>query len=216
MSTSFPDIFRLYFERIPMRILPLFEGARTLWEPLDRLEAFLSRELKPGNHRTVKGSVHIEGAVEIGEGTVIEHGAVIIGPAIIGRNCTIRAGAYFRGNVIVGDRSVVGHATELKNAILFEDVRAGHFNYIGDSVLGAAAALGAGAKIANTRFDNQPIHFEGIDTKRRKFGVILGDRAQLGVNVMLGPGMAVEKGAWIPNTDQRKSGAYRREDFRRS
>lgn len=214
MNSLIPDAFRPYFERIPQRLMPLFEGVRTLWEPLDRLEAFLLRELKAGNRGTLKGSVHIEGDVEIGEGTIIEHAAVVIGPVIIGKNCTIRAGAYLRGNVVVGDRSVVGHATELKHSILFEDVRAGHFNYVGDSILGTAAHLGAGAKIANTRFDGQPIRFEGIDTKRRKFGVILGDKVQLGVNVMLGPGIAVEKGVWVPSSEQRKSGVYRREGVR--
>lgn len=207
--SAVPELYVRYFDSIPERLAPLFRGSRRLWDPLDRLAEFVRAVLRPGNHGTIQGMVHLEGPLEIGAGTVIEHGAVIRGPAIIGENCTIRAGAYLRGHVIVGDRSIVGHATELKHAVLFEDVRVSHFNYVGDSLLGAAVHLGAGAKIANTRFDERSIRFEGADTNRRKFGVILGDRVQLGVNVMLGPGIAVPKGVWIPSEHQRKSGVYR-------
>lgn len=207
-------IFQKIFDRVPERFLPLFESARNYWEPLDRLEQFIATNLRPGNRGVLKGQARIEENVEIGEGTVIEEGAVIKGPTIIGKKCEIRAHAYIRGNVIIGDECVVGHTTEIVRSVFFDNVRADHFNYVGDSILGNGVHLGSGAKTANLRFDRENIVFDGIPTGRRKFGALLGDQSQLGVNVSIGPGVVFEKGTWLTSKDQLKSGVYARESFR--
>jgi len=115
-----------------------------------------------------------------------------MGPCIIGENCEIRHGAYIRGNFIAGNECVIGHATEVKNALFLDHVQAGHFAYVGDSILGNHVNLGAGTKCANLRFDREDVvihhNDQVIETHRRKFGVIMGDRAQTGCNAVTNPG----------------------------
>src|SRR5208283_3969432 len=117
--------------------------------------------------------------VIIGEGTVVEPGAMIKGPAIIGKNCQIRHNAYIRENVIIGDDCVVGNSSELKNALLFNGAHVPHFNYVGDSILGHKAHLGAGVKISNVKLvsGNVFVEIDGVltDSGLRKFGALLGD-----------------------------------------
>jgi NDP-sugar pyrophosphorylase family protein len=142
--------------------------------------------------------------VFIGEGTVVEDGAMIKGPAIIGKNCRIRHNAYLRENVIIGDGCVVGNSSELKNSLLFNGAQAPHFNYIGDSILGHKAHLGAGVKISNYKLfsGNIEVVVDGVpfDTGLRKFGALLGDGVEIGCNAVLNPGSIVERGAVIyPN-----------------
>lgn len=186
-----------YFQSIPEFLRPLFIDSAFLWQPLDRLADFLQKNLKPANQARLIGSVHIEGNVQIGEGTVVEHGAVIKGPTIIGKNCEIRSGAYIRGQVVVGDKSVIGHTTEVVRSIIMDGVHLDHFSYVGDSILGSRVHFGAGAKVANLRFDQKNITVDGEDTGRVKFGGIFGDNVQLGVNVAVGPGVILEKGSWL-------------------
>jgi NDP-sugar pyrophosphorylase family protein len=137
--------------------------------------------------------------ISIGEGTIVEPGAYIRGPCIIGRNCHIRHAAYIRGNVLVGDRCVVGHATELKSCILLNHARAAHFAFVGDSILGNDVNLGAGVKCANLRLDETPVtvrfHNESISTGLRKLGSIIGDGCQIGCNTVLNPGTLLGKHA---------------------
>jgi acetyltransferase-like isoleucine patch superfamily enzyme len=147
------------------------------------------------------------------EGTMLEPSAIIKGPCYIGRGCEIRQGAYIRGNVIVGDKCVIGHNTEVKNSIIMNHTEAGHFNYIGDSILGSYVNLGAGAKLANVEFrtpedkskENFPPikYFDGekeIDTQLTKFGSIIGDNVEIGCNAVICPGALVAKENWVyPN-----------------
>jgi acetyltransferase-like isoleucine patch superfamily enzyme len=118
--------------------------------------------------------------IAIGEGSIIESGALIKGPIIIGKNTEVRQGAYIRGDCIVGDRCVVGHTTEIKNSVVLNDAKAGHFAYIGDSILGNDVNLGVGTKLANLKIvtSNVSLNINGIkyDTGIRKFGAILGDK----------------------------------------
>ena len=93
----------------------------------------------------------------IGEGTIIEHGAMIKGPTIIGKNCEIRQSAYIRGNVIIGDESVIGHSTEVNNSVIFEKTEICHFNYVGSSVVARRAHMAAGAITSNLKLDASPI-----------------------------------------------------------
>ncbi|MEW6188397.1 MAG: glucose-1-phosphate thymidylyltransferase [Thermodesulfobacteriota bacterium] len=130
--------------------------------------------------------------IYIGPGTVVEPGAYIKGPAYIGKMTEVRQGAYLRGNCLVGDRCVVGHVTEMKNSVMFDGAKAGHFAYIGDSLLGRDCNLGAGTKLANLKVVGGTIHVKGedreFDTGLRKLGVIMGDRTETGCNAVTNPG----------------------------
>src|SRR5690242_684269 len=127
----------------------LFDGVEFVWEALKRIKDYVEANVRPGLKNKCEGVAFIGEKVFIGEGTVVEDGAMIKGPAIIGRNCQIRHNAYIREHVIVGDNCVVGNSTEVKNSILFNHAVAPHFNYIGDSILGYKAHLGASVNISN-------------------------------------------------------------------
>ncbi|MBU6382755.1 MAG: UDP-N-acetylglucosamine diphosphorylase [Verrucomicrobia bacterium] len=135
--------------------------------------------------------------VAIGKGTVIEPGVMIIGPCIIGKDCVIRHGAYIREEVILGDGCHIGHSAELKHSILLNRAAATHFVYVGDSIVGTSANLGAGVKCANLRLDRREVSVS-VEGKRRntglkKFGAIVGDRTQIGCNCVLNPGTLIGK-----------------------
>ncbi|RMD54793.1 MAG: glucose-1-phosphate thymidylyltransferase, partial [Nitrospirae bacterium] len=152
-----------------------------------------------------EGAILLDNNIYIGEGSVIEPGALIKGPVIIGNNTEVRQGAYIRGYSIVGDGCVVGHTTEMKNAIMLNGAKAGHFAYIGDSLLGNNVNLGAGTKLANFRFDGKDVILkidgESYNTGLRKFGAILGDGVQIGCNTVTNPGAIIGKNSKVfPNT----------------
>src|SRR5207249_4532997 len=129
----------------------LFSGTEYVWDALKKLPEFVKQKLKPHQEGTLLGTPFVAADVAIGKGTVIEHGAVIHGPTIIGQNCQIRSSAYIRGNVIVGDGCVLGNACEFKNAVLFNEATVPHFSYVGDSTLGHKAHLGAGVILSNVK-----------------------------------------------------------------
>lgn len=186
----------------------IFEGAEFAWDGLKKIQDYLKANLRPGLHNHCEGVAFIGENVFIGEGTVVEDGAMIKGPAIIGRNCEIRHNAYIREQVIIGDHCTIGNACELKNALLFNHAVVPHFNYVGDSILGFKAHLGAGVKISNVKLvsGNVTVELEGkpFDTGLRKFGALLGDSAEVGCNVVLNPGSIIGRGAMIyPNVNWR-------------
>ena len=117
--------------------------------------------------------------------------AVITGPCIIGANTEIRPGAFIRGNALVGEDCVIGNATELKNVILFDGVQAPHYNYVGDSILGYKAHLGAGAITSNVRGDKGLVFVDGMPTGRKKVGAMVGDFAEIGCGAVLNPGVVI-------------------------
>lgn len=147
----------------------LFDGCTYAWQVLPRIPAYVAEATaSPEQSHSCIGTPYIQTNVAIGEGTIVEHGAVIkgalmiipgggdggaytpsAGPAIIGRNCRIGPGAYIRENVIIGDNCVVGNSVELKHCLLFNGCQVPHYNYIGESVLGYKAHLGAGAICSN-------------------------------------------------------------------
>ena len=173
----------------------LFEGCEFAWDALRKLEAYIARHLRPGLHNHCDGVAYIAENVYIGPGTVVEDGAMIKGPTIIGRNCQIRHNAYIREHVVIGDECVVGNASEVKHSFLFNNAVAPHFNYIGDSVLGHGAHLGAGAKLSNVKLlpGNVQVEADGkrLDTGLRKFGAVLGDHSEIGCNAVLNPGSVI-------------------------
>ncbi len=144
--------------------------------------------------------VHPE-LIFIGKGSVVEAGAYIRGPCWIGENCQVRHGAYIRGDLLAGNKCVIGHATEVKNSLFLNGAQAGHFAYVGDTVLGNQVNLGAGTKCANLRFDNKNISFrwngQRIDSGLRKFGAIIGDFAQTGCNSVTNPGTIMGKESFL-------------------
>lgn len=127
--------------------------------------------------------------------------AYIGAPCIICENAEIRHGAYIRGAAIVGRGAVVGNSVELKNCILFDGAQVPHFNYVGDSILGYRAHMGAGAVTSNVKGDKTPVTIrigaEKIETGRKKFGALLGDYAEIGCNCVLNPGTVIGRHAQI-------------------
>jgi len=147
------------------------------------------------------GAVLFDSNIYIGEGTVVEPGALIKGPSIIGNHTEVRQGAYLRGNCLIGDRCVVGHTTEVKHSIMLDDAKAGHFAYIGDSVLGNHVNLGAGTKLANLKIVDveMKLMVEGkvYETGLRKLGAILGDYTETGCNSVTSPGTLLGKASLV-------------------
>jgi len=172
------------------------------------LEIHRSGKRLSGATLLMAGSVLTGKRISIGKGVLVEGGATIKSPTVIGDFCEVRQGAYLRGYVLAGKRCVLGHTTEIKHSIFLNDAKAGHFAYVGDSILGNNANLGAGTKFANLKFlpGNISFFFEEkrIDTGRRKFGAILGDNGQTGCNSVTSPGTIMGKRSiLLPNTTAR-------------
>ena len=186
-----------FFDLTDFRHRELFDDTEFVWDALKRLPAYLEAALKPAVRGAVSPGVYVADDVFIGRGTVVEPGAVIHGPTIIGENCQIRAGAYLRGNIVVGDGAIIGHATEVKTAILLDRAGAPHFNYVGDSILGSGCNLGAGSICSNYKLTGEEVVVRIGDREYRtgltKFGAVVGDGAQVGCNAVLNPGTLLGK-----------------------
>jgi UDP-N-acetylglucosamine diphosphorylase / glucose-1-phosphate thymidylyltransferase / UDP-N-acetylgalactosamine diphosphorylase / glucosamine-1-phosphate N-acetyltransferase / galactosamine-1-phosphate N-acetyltransferase len=173
----------------------LFPEDEPVWTALARIESYLEFRLKREIRAELPPGVYLGEHVFIDEGVIIEPGVVIKGPAWIGRHSVIRSGAYLRENVIVGSGCTLGNSCEFKNCVLFDDCEVPHFNYVGDSILGLGAHLGAGVILSNFRLDHKEIlvrHSSGVTpTGLRKFGAIIGDQAEIGCNSVLNPGTLV-------------------------
>ena len=171
--------------------------AEFVWSILTLLEKKLSSHTFSGILGHLESGVYLKNAetIEIQEVAYVESGAYIFGPCIIGPYTQVRHGAYIRGGVITGAHSVVGHCSEIKNSYLGHHVKAAHFAYVGDSVLGARVNLGAGVRCANFRLDGKTVFFrysgERYDTQRKKLGAFLGRGVSVGCNTVLNPGCSV-------------------------
>jgi NDP-sugar pyrophosphorylase family protein len=172
----------------------LFEGVTYPWEVLPKIGAFikeLGATLDPEEYEKRGEDVWVAKSA-----TVFES-AYIHGPAIIGKNAEVRHCAFIRGNAIVGEGAVVGNSTELKNVVLFNKVQVPHYNYVGDSVLGFKAHMGAGSITSNVKSDSSLVKVhapEGdIETGLKKFGAMLGDHVEVGCGTVLNPGSVVGK-----------------------
>lgn len=172
-----------------------------VWEKLGKnLTAWLDgllNGLGVGDHPVIKGEVSphavLEGKVYIAPGAVVDPHVYIQGPCYIGPEAEVRHGAFIRGSVFVGARAVVGHTTEVKGSIFFDDAKAGHFAYVGDSILGRDCNLGAGTKLANLKLKGNEVKVTDLQGARvstglRKMGSIMGDKSQTGCNAVLSPG----------------------------
>ena len=126
--------------------------------------------------------------------------AVVGGPSIVGPHTEIRHSAFIRGSALLGEHCVVGNSTELKNVILFDWVQVPHYNYVGDSILGYRAHLGAGAVISNVRSDKALVTLRGegcIETGMKKLGAMVGDYAEVGCNAVLNPGTVLGRNSTV-------------------
>lgn len=191
-----PDAFSGYIRDKKLKSHPLVSWMDVghPWDMLDA-NAMLMTSLISGNEGKIEPGVQCSGQVLIGKGTVVKSGTCIEGPCVIGSNCRIGPHAYIRGATAVGDGCHIGHCTELKNSIIMADTKIPHFNYIGDSIIGSGCNFGAGTKIANLRHDHATIRVAGKDSRRKKFGAIIGDNVQFGINCSVNVGAVIGAGA---------------------
>lgn len=170
----------------------LFKGCTYPWEVLPRISGFikeLGEKLDPEEYEK-KGE-----DVWIAKSANVYPSAYIHGPAIIGKNAEVRHCAFIRGNAIVGENAVVGNSTELKNVVLFNGVQVPHYNYVGDSILGYKAHMGAGSITSNVKSDKKNVVVKDgnnrIGTGLKKFGAMIGDNVEVGCGSVLNPGTVI-------------------------
>jgi UDP-N-acetylglucosamine diphosphorylase/glucosamine-1-phosphate N-acetyltransferase len=186
------DAIETYIRQGALRAYPLgyWLDVGQPWDLLDANEALLAT-MRPEQNGTIEEGVTIPATIRVGRGTVIKAGTYIEGACIVGENCIIGPHAYIRGSTAIGDDCHIGHATEIKNSIIMASTKIPHFNYVGDSVVGSGCNFGAGTKVANLRHDHGPVRVCGKNTGRRKFGAIIGDGVQLGINCSVNVGTLI-------------------------
>ena len=171
---------------------PLFSESEYPWDMLPRIKDYILALIEKG----IPGYKKIADGVLVGENVKIYPTATIEAPAIIGEGTEIRPGAFIRGSVITGKNCVIGNSSELKNCILLEKVQVPHYNYVGDSVLGNKAHMGAGSICSNLKSDGKAVVVHGdsdYETGLRKIGGILADGADIGCGCVLNPGTVIGK-----------------------
>ena len=240
MSATAPRTYLRRLDEFPHAAL--FEGVTNAWEIVARLMDFVQKLVDEADAplseapalRAEEGLVVSEGLLVPGEslkiasigllveaGARVEPGVVIKGPTVLCEGAEVRHGAYLRGGCLIGPGAVVGHATEVKNSVFLNGAQAGHFAYVGDSILGVEANLGAGVKLANLELRTEEekrrgevknivlrVDGERIDTGLTKFGAVVGDDVEIGCNAVTSPGVLLGPGSWVaPNVTVSK-GAY--------
>ena len=170
----------------------LFSETDYPWEILPKINAFI---LEAGPKLPADEYNQVAKDIWIAKSAKVAESASITGPAIIGKDTEVRHFAFIRGNAIVGEGSVVGNSTELKNVILFNKVQVPHYNYVGDSILGYKAHMGAGSITSNVKSDRTLVTVsysgERIQTKLKKVGALIGDNVEIGCNSVLNPGSII-------------------------
>ncbi|MCD7831634.1 MAG: UDP-N-acetylglucosamine pyrophosphorylase [Firmicutes bacterium] len=176
----------------------LFDGIRYPWEALDKISDYIREagELLPKDEFYSPSP-----DVWISKSAKVAPTAYIAGPTIISADTEVRHCAFIRGSALVGKGCVVGNSTELKNVVLFDGVQVPHYNYVGDSILGYKAHMGAASLTSNVKGDKHSVAVHTPDgdifTGRRKFGAILGDFAEIGCGAVLNPGVIIGKGSRV-------------------
>ena len=170
----------------------IFDGVTYPWEVLPKISDFI---VKLGNTLSEDEYEKRGDNVWVAKSANVFPSAYINGPAIIGKNAEVRHCAFIRGNAIVGEGAVVGNSTELKNVILFNKVQVPHYNYVGDSILGYKAHMGAGSITSNVKSDKKLVVVKtpegNIETGIKKFGAMLGDNVEVGCGSILNPGSVI-------------------------
>lgn len=180
------------FECNTLYLKKLFNDHKYPWEILPHIKEYIYELIENG----LEGFKEISEGVYVGENVKIYPTAVIEAPAIIGEGTEIRPGAFIRGSVITGANCVIGNSSELKNCVLLEKVQVPHYNYVGDSVLGNRAHMGAGSICSNLKSDGKAVVIHGgeeYETNLRKIGGILADGADVGCGCVLNPGTVIGK-----------------------
>lgn len=176
----------------------LFDGVKLPWEVLPHISEFILK-LGPSLDKNIfeqRGD-----NIWIARSAKIAPTAYLNGPLIIDENAEIRHCAFIRGSAVIGKGAVIGNSTEVKNAVIFDKAQVPHYNYIGDSVLGHMAHMGAGAVTSNLKSDKSlitvSVGVEKLQTGLKKFGAVLGDRADVGCNSVLCPGTVIGTGSRV-------------------
>jgi len=175
----------------------LFENKTYPWEVLGEIKAYIE---KLGPTLPAEEFDHPQPGVWIAKDAKVFPSAYIGAPCIIDHEAEVRHCAFIRGSAIVGKHAVVGNSTELKNVVLFDNVQVPHYNYVGDSVLGYKAHMGAGSITSNVKMDRTPVKVFGedvIESGCKKFGAILGNHVEVGCNSVLNPGTVVGAGSLV-------------------
>lgn len=176
----------------------IFTGLTYPWEALPRISDFI-RKLGP----TLSPDIYEQRGEDIwvAKSAKVAPTAYLNGPLIIGEDAEVRHCAFIRGSAIVGKGAVIGNSTELKNCLIFQNAQVPHYNYIGDSILGYKAHLGAGAITSNLKSDRSivtiPVEDGRIDTELKKFGAIVGDNVEVGCNSVLNPGTVLGRNTTV-------------------
>lgn len=191
------------FDRILCQISELYDLEHTQakaflervtypWQALEEIGALILR-LGPTlvDYREVHPGIWIHPTARVADSAQLD------APCIIGPDTEVRHCAFIRGNALIGQGCVVGNSTELKNAILFDGVQVPHYNYVGDSILGYKAHLGAGAVCSNVRGDKGLVSIGGISTGRKKVGAMIGDFAEIGCHAVLNPGTIIGRSSRV-------------------
>lgn len=173
-------------------LIELFDSVEYPWEMLPKIKDYILKLIENG----IEGYEKYSDGVLIGKNVKIHPTVTVEAPSIIGEGTEIRPGAFIRGSVITGKNCVIGNSTELKNCILLDNVQVPHYNYVGDSILGNFAHMGAGSICSNLKSDGKPVVIHGdanYETGLRKIGGILGDHADIGCGCVLNPGTVIGK-----------------------
>jgi len=185
----------LYDCQVPY-LKELFDSCEYPWEMLPKIKEWILGLIESG----LPEFTELKPGVWVGKDVKIADYVTIEAPAIIGHGTEIRPGAYIRGNVITGSGCVMGNSSEFKNCILLDRVQVPHYNYVGDSVLGNKAHMGAGSICSNLKSDGKPVVIHGDEdyvTGLRKIGGILADGADAGCGCVINPGTVIGKGTSI-------------------
>ncbi len=179
-----------------------FSASLPAWEWLPLIKQVLADFDFPATEMLCPPGLHLEGDVYIHPSVKLPAFGSITGPAYIGEGCELRPGVFIRGNVIAGANCVLGNSCEFKNCLLLDKVQVPHFSYVGDSILGNAAHLGAGVICSNLRLDQTEVQVQLSDGSKqgsglRKLGAILGDQAEVGCNAVLNPGTILGRRALV-------------------
>ena len=176
----------------------LFDGCEYPFDAIPKIKELterLSQALPKDEYTEISEGVFVANDAKISDR------ATILGPTIIGHGTEVRPGAYIRGSAIIGNGAVIGNSTEIKNAVIFDGAQLPHYNYVGDSIVGYRAHLGAGAVVSNFKLDHTSVSVkignERIETGLRKFGALIGDRAEVGCNSVLNPGTVLGREAIV-------------------
>ncbi len=172
----------------------LFTGLTYPWEALPKISSFI---IELGNRLDSETYEKRGENIWIAKSAKVAPTACLNGPLIVDEDAEIRHCAFVRGNAIVGKGAVVGNSTELKNVVLFNKVQVPHYNYVGDSILGYKAHMGAGSITSNVKSDKTLVIVKAddgcIETGLKKFGAMLGDNVEVGCNSVLNPGTVIGK-----------------------